>query len=353
MNYIITHRARYDAHGGMENYAKAYCDAIRTKAERVTFITLDKRRKYINGVLEEERNYWLKPSSVILATILVNFRALLVLRVTCHVAFGHSGYISLLFRKNKVDVHYLGFEFLFNNRKRTGFRGIVKRCEILLFLWASKRARHLVCLTRKQKEILSRSFSISNERLFVLSNFVRSVQAETTNYSATSEEYIISNVGRDCDSKRRWSILNWAVEVSEKMQGIGSLRWVFVSNNFRDEEIKVLNRLKEIAYCEYRTGCSNSDLDAHRRRADFEVSFSNQQVPVLSLLEGAYAGAIPIVDNDHGGCFARGSGVLFSDELVSFLKGESDFSRKDWLYLCGQYSFERFKFKICNELHGS
>ncbi len=295
MKIVATRCRPFTDFGGMEKWSLALSKALSLN-DKTLFVTGDGVYSIYNKKIEKISHFTFK--NTIRAILKVNILTYQILKQNKQIdsvhIFGHVGIISLyLIKSIKNSSFYgLGYECVFDRDE-----GIKKRIKNVfhrfLMKITVKKIDRLYVLEKSRMNEIASFFKISNSRVRTIENFIDNQEiSHQPNYKINQEKIVLS-IGRDCAAKQRKLLIDdWISLYGDKKE----YKLIIISKNLNQKLLKVVSKIDNI---DYYNDISDSELINIRKKASFDISYSNQRNPLLVSLESISYGCIPIVNENN------------------------------------------------------
>lgn len=336
-NVVITRSKIYGKNknvGGLETYLKAFCE-VGSKNRKILLICGSGNYIFYNGASEKIKSGFSSKNQYLL-TIYIGFRALFyILRnqsLKIHVfSFGLSGiFISIIkslgfFDRINLGVILFGLEFMIQSKESNKlFTRIQHKIGLRKFLGylalrhsdkffteypnhINEYLKHFPFLKEKENVCIPDPIDVPNHK-----DVNHSVSRKYQRLREKKEILIIS-IGRDSPDKRRdLSIKFFQTLANEFAETSYKLNFKICVPKKSETLCKLTESIKNIEICE---GLSDEELVRLRQDAIFCISHSNQNVPLLSILEDMSWQVIPISNDTLGQSLNNNCAVLIDDDI--------------------------------------
>lgn len=357
---IITRGLIFNHIGGLETYCNHLISALTNNKKKVLvfdgsgiffFYSLKKRKikkfsltsfKYLNYLLLFYYQFYL------LKFILKKkFNLILI---------GFIGFPITLLRKkfNRIYSSFFGLEILENINKKKIFRNFQNTLKLRKYLIQKiiDNSSHLILESKSDVNIYEKfNLNISTKILIILPDPVN-----VNNISFIKKKFkeiLFIYVGRDSPEKNILKSIKFFSLINSKLKI--NLKYIICSPKFTNKYPTLVKNKNIILY----ENLNNEIIDKLRKKAHFFMNFSNQKVPLLSVLESCVYGVIPISENNMGNILNDDNSILIMNKnysivfskiknMISNTKIYDNYSYRTYLDVKTNFSLENF-FKIVNE----
>ena len=188
-------------------------------------------------------------------------------------------------------------------------------------------------------------------KIIVINNFISFNNKIFKPNKIIENNVVFTSIGRNCPSKNRKKIIDDYCLI-HKMLSKQNLKssLIIVASGLSKALIKYINS-KSNNSITLLNSVDEKQLLKIRSISNFEFSYSNQGVPVLSLLEAISYGSFPIVNNSHGNVFNKKNSILIGKNIDKLpIKIKSVFNNQNLIDcitdLLRKYSENNFNRKI-------
>lgn len=216
-------------------------------------------------------------------------------------------------------------------------------------------AENIMLIENSQRNLIINNYPNYEKKLQVLNNFVSIDEKHNEKLRAykTSNLKFLS-IGRDCNSKQRQKLVKYWPKLYGKLSTLGyDPSLLIICPNPSSKLIEISKKLEAYG-TKLKTNVGYQELNELRKNAQFEISFSIQQIPLLSLLESMYFGVIPVINNSHGSFFDNTNSIFIdSFEENSLRKSNIEKIRQNVIDIATKRNQENFKRNVKKIIYGN
>jgi len=319
--------------GGLESYLKVFCETG-SYTSSITLISGSGTYKFQDGLKTKLSNGF-KTSNNYLLTIYVGFRALIhvVKRRKYNInvfSFGLAGLILSvqkflgLHKNTKLYAILFGLEFMIQSKDSkklsTRLQQKLGLRKFLGFILLKSSDYYLTEYPNHKKEYIKYFPFLRNKKDICIpdpidipdNSLLERIAASRLNEFKRTGDILFVSIGRDSHDKRRDLSISFFIKLSNFLSKKGIRAHFSICVPQKSKKLEEL--INGIDFINVHENLSDNEILEIRKKAIFSICHSNQEVPLISVLEDMSWKIIPIANDSLGGSLDSKCAILIDEE---------------------------------------